>query len=204
MKFHEGLTHLRAWQNKPLTLFTRGFDSILDGILDTKILHVGPTGRVVVELPNGSLPQSTSIDLTQAEFEMVEADKVPGDFWILPIDIAGYERFLSATCPHRAKVVFGERELNVYQLIIDSAAKDGISLAAGHLVWTFDGNEMKPSPPPPASEDSTVYLARDNPRTIFAREDAAVSFAEQHSQKIRVFVTGPVNGQFREVTTRIH
>ena len=62
----------------------------------------------MVELP-GSIPPSTSVDLTRAEFEMIEADMVPGDFPISRMGIEGYERFLSAKRPDGAVAIFGER-----------------------------------------------------------------------------------------------
>jgi hypothetical protein len=107
-RLYDGLAILRVWKDKDVTLFTHGFKSILDGRLNTKILIVGTTGMIVVGLPIGlPPPSSTAVDLTQAIFEMIEADEVPEDFWILPMGIDGYERFLSATCPQGAKAVFG-------------------------------------------------------------------------------------------------
>jgi len=201
--FHDGLTTLRAWQGDktPLTFFTLGFPGALTGRLSTTILQVGPTGRVVIELP-GSLLQSTAIDLTQAEFEMIEADMVPSDSWFVSMGIEQHKRFLSVKCPNGANAVFGERERSIYQRITDCAAEQGIRLDTGYVVWVVNDDLVLPSVPPPPLDTLPVELPRNNPLTIFAREGAARAFAEKHDRGVRVFVTGPVNEQCDEITTR--
>ncbi len=109
----DGLGILRAWQrdNTSLTIFTLNLPGFTYGRFNSTVLSVGPTGRIVVDLPGSVPPSSSALDLTEAEFTLIEADSIPEDFPILHMGIDGYERFLSAKCADGAFAIFGERTL---------------------------------------------------------------------------------------------
>lgn len=113
---------------------------------------------------------------------------VPGDFWIVPMGIEGYRRFLSVKCPNGATALFGEREPNVCQRIFNVAAEQGIRLDEGFIVWVVQGD--------------MVTRSGDNEQLVFDDQSAAIAFAEKHRSEVRVFVTGPVNSQCMEILAR--
>jgi hypothetical protein len=79
------------------------------------------------------------------------------------------------------------RILNDYQKVSDYAAANGIDLKQGYIVWVVDGD--------------AVMQSGDGDRLVFSDLTSATAFAEKHNPKARVFVTGPTNSQFVEIST---